>query len=288
MKKIIIISGATTSGKTKAAVDMCRKENGEIISCDSRQVYKYLDVGANKEGVLLENGLREISGIAQYLTDLIEPSEIYNAADFVKDADIVIEKIYEKGKTPIVAGGTGFYIKALLYGLNEMPAADEILRKELKLKTAQEQYDMLLKLDPQSAQKNEKNPQRLLRALEVNLLSGKTMTEHFKPKKQRYDFKHYCISVENKILYERINDRCKEMLSKGMIEETQKVLQMGFEKNCPALSAIGYRHVVRYLDGEISKNEVLEKFSTDTRHYAKRQNTWFRSQPDIEFIEGVL
>ncbi|MDR1195609.1 MAG: tRNA (adenosine(37)-N6)-dimethylallyltransferase MiaA [Endomicrobium sp.] len=286
MKKIIVISGATASGKTSAAVDMCKKENGEIVSCDSRQVYKYLDVGANKEGVLLENGLREISGIVQHITDLIEPSETYSAAEFVRDADAAIEKIAKKGKTPIVAGGTGFYIKALLYGLNEMPAADENLRKELKLKTAQEQYDALLKLDPQSAQKNEKNPQRLLRALEVNILSGKTMSEHFKPTSPRYDFKHYCISVENKILYERINKRCENMFLKGMIEETQKVLQMGFEKNCPALSAIGYRHIVRYLDGEISKNEALEKFSRDTRHYAKRQNTWFRRQPDTEFIKG--
>ncbi|MDR2426632.1 MAG: tRNA (adenosine(37)-N6)-dimethylallyltransferase MiaA [Endomicrobium sp.] len=286
MKKIIVISGATASGKTKKAVEICKKENGEIISCDSRQIYKYLDVGTNKEGVMQDNGLRRVSGIVQYLTDLIEPDKIYNAADFVKDADFAINQIIEKKKIPVIAGGTGLYIKALLYGLDEMPKADDNLRKELKLKTVDELYDQLSKLDPEAAVKNRKNPQRLLRALEVNILSGKTMSEHFKPKKPRYDFIHYNIYVENEILYERINNRCKKMIDRGMTEETQKVLDMGFDKNCPALNSIGYRHITRCLNDEISKEKALEEFSKDTRHYAKRQNTWFRSQSDMEFIKG--
>lgn len=300
--QIIVISGPTASGKTKKAVEICKKENGEIISCDSRQVYKYLDIGTNKEGVLLQSeewrvkseksisaatalsSVRIVNNIPQFLTDIIEPDKSYSAADFVKDAGAAINKIIGKGKVPVITGGTGLYIKALLYGLDEMPPADENLRKELNLKTQQQQYEQLLKLDPESAEKNKLNPQRLLRALEVNILSGKTMAEHFSPKQPKYDFTHYSISVENKVLYKRINERCKEMINGGMIEETQKALGMGFEKSCPGLSGIGYRQIVQYLNNEISKEIMLEEFSKDTRHYAKRQNTWFRAQPDVQFI----
>ena len=281
MKKIIVLSGATASGKTKKAAEICKDNNGEIISCDSRQVYKYLDVGTNKEGILNEDGIRETEGIAQHLTDMINPDEIYSAADFTKDADLKIEEIISKGKIPVITGGTGLYIKALLYGLDEMPEADESLRKELGKKAVAELYEQLLPLDPEAAEKNKKNPQRLLRALEVNILSGKTMAEHFKPKTPRYDFKHYSIITDNETLYKRINERCVRMIENGMIEETQKVLKMGFSQDCPGLSGIGYKHIVKYLNNEISRNDMISEFSKDTRHYAKRQNTWFRNQPDI-------
>ena len=275
MKKIIVISGATASGKTKYAVNFCKENNGEIISADSRQVYKYLDIGTNKEKL----------DITQHLIDIIEPDQTYNAADFVRDADLKIEEIIKNGKLPVVVGGTGLYIKALLYGLDAMPPADESLRKEFKKHSQDELYNKLLKLDPESAEKNKQNPQRLLRALEVNILSGKTMQEHFTPKSARYDFIHYTISVDNKTLYKRINDRCGQMLKNGMIDETQKVLNMGFSKDSPALTGIGYRDIIKYLNGEISKDDLLENFAKDTRHYAKRQNTWFKAQPDIEILK---
>lgn len=280
MKNIIVVSGPTASGKTKKAVEICKKHNGEIISCDSRQVYKYLNVGTNKEGVL-KKGVRIVDGINQYLTDIIEPNETYSAADFARDADSKIKELSEKGKLPVVAGGTGLYIKALLYGLDEMPKSDGNLRKELKAKSQEELYKRLLTLDPESAEKNKKNPQRLLRALEINILSGKTVGEHIKPKKARYNFKHYTIGMPNEILYKRINDRCADMLKNGMIAETEKVLDMGYAKDCPALSGIGYRNIIKFLDEKISKKELLEEFAKDTRHYAKRQNTWFKAQPDI-------
>lgn len=284
MQKIIVISGPTASGKTNLAVQYCKKYNGEIISADSRQIYKYLDIGTNKEGALLQNGTREIDGIIQYLTDIISPDKSYSAADFIVDADKKIKQIAEKGKIPFVVGGTGLYIKALLYGLDDMPKADENLRKKLLEKSNEELYKQLLELDPEAAKKNEKNPQRLLRALEVNILSGKKVSDHFKPKAKRYDFKHYSISVDNETLYNRINARCEEMLENGMIEETQKILGFGYAKNCPGLSGIGYRQIIDFLDNKIASKDLLEEFSKDTRHYAKRQNTWFRGQPDIEFI----
>jgi tRNA dimethylallyltransferase len=320
MKKIIVISGATASGKTAKAVEFCRLHNGEIISADSRQIYKYLDIGTNKEGVLIHSSnekaaprqysrsdemgrlietdgndgralrkinraFRLIGGVPQYLTDLIEPSQTYSAADFAEDADAKIAEISSRGKLPVIVGGTGLYVKALLYGLDKMPAADEKLRKELSKKTQSELYNLLLKLDKGSAEKNQKNPQRLLRALEVNILSGKTMGEHFTQKNARYDFIHYTLCVENKILYAKINERCKKMLESGMIEETQKVLNMGFDENCPALSGIGYRDVIKFLNGKISKETLCENFSKDTRRYAKRQNTWFKAQKEARKTE---
>ncbi|MDR0820711.1 MAG: tRNA (adenosine(37)-N6)-dimethylallyltransferase MiaA [Endomicrobium sp.] len=281
---IIVISGPTASGKTKKAAEFCKEKNGEIISCDSRQIYKYLDIGTNKEGSFLQNGLRRIDGVLQHLTDILNPDQNYSAAKFVKDADLKISEILKKGKVPVVTGGTGLYIKALLYGLDDMPKADKMLRKELKAKSQDELYNILLKSDPEAAEKNKKNPQRLLRALEVNILSGRTIQEHFKPKSPRYNFKHYSISADNKILYKKINERCKYMIENGMIEETQKVLNMGFDKNCSALSGIGYRHIIQYLEKKISKEELILEFSKDTRHYAKRQNTWFKAQSDVDFI----
>ena len=281
---IIVISGPTASGKTKKAIEICKEINGEIISCDSRQVYKYLDVGTNKEGIFIQDGIRKIGRICQFLTDIINPNENYNAMEFVKDADLKISEIVKNGKVPVIVGGTGLYIKALLYGLDEMPKADESVRKELKSKTQGELYESLLKLDPAAAEKNKRNPQRVLRALEINMLSGKTTGALIKPKAPRYNFKHYSLIVENDILYDRVNSRCKLMIEKGMIEETVKILDMGYDKNCPALSGIGYKHVIQYLDKKISKEELITAFAKDTRHYAKRQKTWFKAQPDVEFV----
>jgi tRNA dimethylallyltransferase len=281
---IIIISGPTSSGKTRKAVELCKKKKCEIISCDSRQVYKYLDIGTNKKGVFLRDGVRDIDGVLQYLTDIINPNQSYSAISFVKDADLKILKILKNGKIPLIVGGSGLYIKALLYGLDEMPKANEGLRKNLRAKSRYELYNKLLELDPEVAEKNKNNPQRLIRALEVNILSGKTMQELFRPKFPRYRFKHYSIFVENSILYDKINEKCNYMIENGMIEETMKVLGMGFDKNCPVFSSIGYRHVIDYIDNKISKSKLIAEFSKDTRHYAKRQNTWFRSQPDVKFI----
>jgi tRNA dimethylallyltransferase len=284
---IIIISGPTASGKTKKAVEICKEINGEIISCDSRQIYKYLDVGTNKRGIFIQDSIREINGIRQYLTDIINPDETYNATEFVKNADLKISEIYKNKKVPVIVGGTGLYIKALLYGLDDMPKSDESLRNDLRNKSQEELYKHLLKLDPESAERNRKNPQRLIRALEINILSGKTLRQHIKLKIQRYEFKHYSIFVENEILYDRINKRCEYMIEHGMIEETIKVLNMGYDKNCSALSGIGYKHIIQYLDKKISKEELIREFSKDTRHYAKRQKTWFKAQADIGFIHGT-
>ncbi|MDR0401947.1 MAG: tRNA (adenosine(37)-N6)-dimethylallyltransferase MiaA [Endomicrobium sp.] len=285
--EIIIISGPTASGKTKKAVEICKKNNGEIISCDSRQIYKYLNIGLNKSGILLKNGLREIDGVLQHLTDIINPDQCYSVANFINDADSKIIDIIKKNKVPVITGGTGLYIKSLIYGIDKLPKTNEILRNKLKSKSYVELYDKLLKLDPESAEKNKKNPYRLLRALEINILSGKTLSMNFRPKSPRYKFRHYSIFIERKKLYDKINERCNNMIKNGMIEETREILNMGFKENCYALSnAIGYKYILQFLKRKISLNDLIIKFSRDTRNYAKRQITWFNAQPGVKFING--
>ena len=291
MKKnqTIIISGPTAIGKTSVAVELCKKINGSIISADSRQVYKYLDIGINKDGIL-KNGVRYIENIEQYITDIIEPDKKFDVKSFEISAEEYEKQLLGKNKIPVVVGGTGLYIKAFLYGLDDLPYADEDLRKEIEKIIEQKGLDFiykeLLKVDEENAKKNKGNRQRLIRAYEVYKLTGKTMSQlsNIKPKKEK-KFKHFVLLGDRDKIYSKINDRCKKMLSCGMVEETQKVLKMGYSKNCYGLMGIGYRQIVNYLDNKITKEQMIESFSQDTRQYAKRQITWFKNQPDIMVID---
>lgn len=291
MKKnqTIIISGPTAIGKTSVAVELCKKINGSIISADSRQVYKYLDIGTNKDGIL-KNNIRYIENIEQYLTDIIEPDQKFDVKSFEVSAEQYEKQILNGNKVPVVVGGTGLYIKAFLYGLDDLPYADENLRKEIENIIEQKGLDYiykeLLKVDEQNAIKNKGNRQRLIRAYEVYKLTGKTMSQllNLKPKKEK-KFKHFVLLEDRQNIYSKINERCKKMLSCGMIEETKKVLQMGYPKTCYGLTGIGYRQVVEYLDNKMTKEQMIESFSQDTRQYAKRQITWFKNQPDITIID---
>ncbi|MDD3064745.1 MAG: tRNA (adenosine(37)-N6)-dimethylallyltransferase MiaA [Endomicrobiaceae bacterium] len=290
-KQTIIISGPTASGKTAVAVELCKKINGEIISADSRQIYKYLDRGTNKEGVLSDNGIRYISSVPQHLTDIIEPNCKYSTKKFETDSEQIEKELLLKGKVPVVTGGTGLYIKSFLYGLDELPDADEKIRaeiqKEIEEKGLESVYQKLLKADPVSAEKNKGNTQRIIRAFEIYKLTGKTMTEFLNKKtKKNRDFRHFVIFKDREILYKDINNRCKLMVNSGMIEETEKVLKMGFKKDSPALTGVGYKNIISYLENKITKKELIDIFSAETRQYAKRQITWFKSQPDIIVLDG--
>ena len=284
----IIISGPTSVGKTSYAVNLCKKINGEIISADSRQVYKYLDVGTNKDGIL-NNGIRKICGINQYLTDIINPDEKYSVKMFEQAATEYENKIIKQGKIPVIVGGTGLYIKAFLYGLDELPDSDEKIRAQIQqqiyLKGLDYVYKQLEKVDKEAAIKNKGNTQRIIRALEVYKITSKTMTELLNKKKPKNkNFKHIVLLKNRQFLYDTINKRCEKMLNSGMIEETEKVLKMGYPKNCYGLTGVGYKHIVQYLDGKITKQKLLEQFSKDTRNYAKRQITWFKNQPDTTIV----
>jgi len=290
-KQTIIISGPTASGKTAVAVELCKKINGEIISADSRQIYKYLDIGTNKDGILSENGIRYVSSVPQHLTDIIEPDKRYSTKKFETDSEQIEKDLKLKGKIPVIAGGTGLYIKSFLYGLDELPDADETIRseiqKEIDEKGLESVYQKLLKADPVSAEKNKGNTQRIIRAFEIYKLTGKTMTEFLNKKtKKNRDFKHFVIFKDRETLYKDINDRCKLMVNSGMIEETEKVLKMGFKKDSPALTGVGYKNIISYLENKITKKELIDIFSAETRQYAKRQITWFKSQPDTIVLDG--
>ena len=284
----IIISGPTAVGKTSYAVKLCKEINGEIISADSRQVYKYLDIGTNKDGIL-KNGVRQIDGINQYLTDIINPDEKYSVKMFEQAATEFENKIIKKGKIPVIVGGTGLYIKAFLYGLDELPDSNEKIREEINkdidTKGLNYVYKQLELVDKESALRNKGNTQRIIRALEVYRITSKTMTELLnkrEPKNKK--FKHIVLLKDRQTLYDVINKRCENMINSGMIEETQKVLKMGYSKNCYGLTGVGYKHIVQFLDGKITKQNLIEQFSKDTRNYAKRQITWFKNQPDIKIV----
>ena len=284
----IIISGPTAIGKTSVAVELCKRINGSIISADSRQVYKYLDIGTNKDGIL-KNNIRYIENIEQYLTDIIEPNQKFDVKSFENLAEEYEKTLLKQNKIPVVVGGTGLYIKAFLYGLDDLPYADENLRKEIETiiekKGTDFIYNELLKVDNINANKNKGNRQRLVRAYEVYKLTGKTMSQLLKKKKKKEKkFKHFVLLEDRQKIYNKINERCKKMLSCGMIEETEKVLQMGYDKKSYGLTGIGYRQIVEYLDNKITKDQMIESFSQETRQYAKRQITWFKNQPDINII----
>jgi tRNA dimethylallyltransferase len=286
----IIISGPTAVGKTAVAVELCKKVNGSIISADSRQVYKYLDIGTNKEGIIKGN-IRQIEGVKQYLTDIITPDKKYTAKNFEIDAQKCENIILKENKVPIIVGGTGLYIKSFLYGLDDLPDANENIRKEIENivleKGLDYVYDLLLKADPVSAIKNKGNTQRIIRAYEIYKITGKSMTQLLKESKKQEKkkiFKHFVLLKDRENLYKKINERCKKMIDSGMLEETKKVLDMGYKQNCYGLTGVGYKHIVKFFNKEISKQELIEKFSQDTRQYAKRQITWFKKQPDTQII----
>ncbi|MDD5021981.1 MAG: tRNA (adenosine(37)-N6)-dimethylallyltransferase MiaA [Endomicrobiaceae bacterium] len=290
-KQTIIISGPTAVGKTDVAIEICKKIDGEIISADSRQVYKYLDIGTNKEGLLSKDGIRYIADIPQYLTDIIEPDQKYSTKKFEQDSEKTEKQILQKGKVPVMVGGTGLYIKSFLYGLDDLPEGDETIRQQIQNDIDSNGlnfvYEQLLAVDTESANKNKGNTQRIIRALEVYKLTGKTITELLNKKQiKNKNFKHFVILKDRNVLYKDINSRCEKMINSGMIEEAQKVLKMGFKEDSPALTGVGYKHIIQYLNNKISKHELIDKFSTDTRQYAKRQITWFKSQPYVIFIDA--
>lgn len=289
--QMIIISGPTAVGKTAVAVELCKKLNGSIISADSRQVYKYLDIGTNKEGTL-KGDIRQIEGINQYLTDLILPNQKYTAKNFEIDAKKYEDIILNENKTPIIVGGTGLYIKAFLYGLDDLPDANDKIREEIENMISEKGldyvYNLLLKIDPVSAKKNKGNTQRIIRAYEIYKITGKPMTDllqNSKRAEKKKNFKHFVLLKDRKNLYKKINERCEKMINSGMLEETKKVLDMGYRQDCYGLTGVGYKHIIKYFNKEISKEELIENFSQDTRQYAKRQITWFTKQPDINIIK---
>ena len=278
-RKIIVILGPTASGKSALAVKMAKKINGEIISADSRQVYKGLDIGSGKITK------KEMSGIPHYCMDIISPKKIFTVVDFKKCAEKAIEKIFAKNKIPIIVGGTGLYIQAIVDNI-VLPEVKPNwkLRKELEKKTTEEMFGMLKKLDPERARNiDAKNPRRLIRAIEIAKKLGKT-PKLMSMSRRDLDIRQIGIKLPDEILKKNIEKRIKKMLKNGLVAETKKlkssvlpwkrIYELGFEYKYPAL----------FLQNKISKDEMLAKMLIENRQYSKRQMTWFKRDKRIKWI----
>ena len=288
MCKVIVICGPTASGKTKLSVELAKQINGEIISCDSMQIYKEMDIGTAK--VTKE----EMQEIKHYLIDIISPEERYSVADYKIAAKEAIKEILKKGKVPIIVGGTGLYIDSLIYEI-EYPQIefDEKYRQELEKRVQQEGLEKIYKeakqIDPQAIEKISINDEkRILRILEIYHATGKTKTEQeieSRKKEPEYEYLVYGLNWNREILYERINKRVDQMLEQGLIEEVKEILKK--HKQFPtAMQGLGYKEVVEYLEGKVTKEEMCDKIKKETRHYAKRQMTWFRKNKQTIWLEG--
>lgn len=276
--KVIAIAGPTASGKTKMAIDLAKQINGEVVSADSRYVYKGFDIASAKPTK------EEQEGIPHHLIDIVEPEVDYSVADFYDDAKNAIYEILERGKTPIVAGGTGLYFRVLLetYDLPRVEANPE-LRAELETKEKDELLSELKQLDCISYEKlKDANKRRIVRALEVTKILGKPFSEASTEKDPEFDVEWKMPIIESRdILYERINKRVDSMVEQGVIEETKALLaKHGRIKNF--VCTIGYQEILTYLDGEATLEEALDKLKQHSRNYAKRQLTWFRKNPELE------
>ncbi|RKZ35214.1 tRNA (adenosine(37)-N6)-dimethylallyltransferase MiaA [bacterium] len=278
----LIICGPTASGKTEIAELVAKKLDTAIISADSRQIYKHLNIGTAKP---LD------STIQHHMIDIIEPDERFNAMQFVQLAINWMDKIAQSGKIPIIVGGTGLYIRALTQGIFPGEFKDDNVRKELKLKKKQGEnlYTMLKDVDPIAAGKiNPKNYVRIERALEVYIVSGKPISywwEYQTKPPSDWNFKKFAIQMDKKTLYKRIEDRTEKMLQQGWIEEVRDLLGKGISPDCPGLTSIGYGQIVRYIRGEIDYEQMFNDIVRDTKRYAKRQITWFRKEPDVHWVE---
>ena len=287
MKPMIILTGPTAAGKTELSIKLAEAVGGEIISADSMQVYKKMNIGTAK--IMPE----EMDGIPHYLVDELEPDEEFHVVRFKQMAKRAAEKIYEKGKIPIVVGGTGFYIQALLYDIDfSEEDADRGYRDRLK-KLAEEKgngylHRMLAEVDPESAQAvHENNIKRVIRALEFYEKTGTKISMHNeqeRTKESRYNFVYFVLTHERKILYDRINQRVDRMIEAGLIDEVRQLACEGYTKDMVSMQGIGYKEVFDYLEGKQDLAETAERIKKDTRHFAKRQLTWFRREKEVTMI----
>ena len=287
--KVVVIVGPTASGKTALSIELAKKINGEIISSDSMQIYKDMDVGTAK--VTKE----EMQGINHYLIDCISPEQRYTVSDFKKDSQQAIQEILEKGKIPIVVGGTGLYVNSLIYGIEYQDMKfDEEYRNKLMNdaedpEKLNEIWEEANRIDPVAMEKISKNDKkRIIRVLEIYKATGLTKTEQevlSRMKELKYDFKIFGITLEREKLYEKINHRVDIMLTNGLVEEVRKLISK-YNKFPTAMQGLGYKEVVEYFKGDLSYEEMVEKIKQESRRYAKRQLTWFRKNKETIWLDG--
>ncbi len=296
MNKLIIILGPTASGKTDLAIKLAKKYNGEVVSADSRQIYKGMDIGTAKPSPQAKPRRMTgpgciVDGVAHWLIDIKKPNQLYTVAEYKKDAVKIIRRILKQNKLPILCGGTGLYIKAVAENL-DIPKveADPALRKKIEEEIQKNGLDFvfkkLIKLDPEAAYiVDPKNPRRVIRALEVVLLTKKPFSQQRKMGNPLFDVLEIGISVPNETLRQRINQRVDEMIKNGLIAEVKNLIEKYGQKQ-QAFDAIGYREIIDYLNNRITLNQAAELMKINTWHYAKRQMTWFKKDKRIHWIKN--
>ena len=284
-KPLIILAGPTAVGKTSLSIRLAKEIGGEIISADSMQVYRHMDIGSAK--ITKE----EMDGVPHYLVDVLEPEEEFNVVRFQQMAKEAAEKIWEKGKIPLVVGGTGFYIQALLYDIDFTENdGDESYRRQLEQKASDEEgaselYEMLKTVDSKAAQEiHPRNIKRIIRALEFYHQTGKKISEHNETQRQKespYNYAYFVLTDERSRLYERIDQRVDLMMEQGLLDEVRYLKERGVRKDSTAMQGLGYKELYAYLEGEYPLDEAVRIIKRDTRHFAKRQLTWFKRERDV-------
>ncbi len=286
-KKLIILTGPTAVGKTDLSLKLAKRIDAEIISADSMQVYKYMDIGTAK----IPND--SMQGIPHHLIDLIDPAEEWNVYRFAQMAKEALQEIYEKERIPLVVGGTGFYIQALLYDIDfKDNEGDKNYRHELEAVALREGnhvlHEKLKEIDPESYQTiHENNVKRVIRALEYYHEHSQPISTHNQAERQKespFDFRYFVLTDEREKLYSQIDLRVDQMMNAGLLEEVKKLKEMGYTKELVSMQGLGYKELFDYLDGVYDLNEAIRIIKRDTRHFAKRQMTWFRREREVIFL----
>lgn len=287
--KVIVICGPTASGKTDLSIELAKNIDGEIVSADSMQIYKDMNIGSAKPTK------EEMKGIKHYLLDFIPPNKRYSVADYKKDALEAIQNILKKGKNPIIVGGTGLYIDSLIYNI-EYPELkiDETYREKLENIVKKEGLEVLYKqacsIDSLAMERISPNDKkRILRVLEIYHLTGKTKTQQEIESRKKdipYDYFVFALNMDREILYNRINKRVDKMIEQGLINEV-KTIKEKYKSFPTAMQGLGYKEIVEYLDGKLTKQESIEKIKLETRRYAKRQLTWFRKNKQTVWLNAL-
>ena len=287
-EKVIVICGPTASGKTALSIELAKKINGEIVSCDSMQIYKEMNIGTAKPTK------EEMQGIKHYMIDIISPDERYSVADYKKQAKEAIKEILSKGKVPIVVGGTGLYVDSLIYEIDYPEIEfDEKYREELDQEVEERGlealYEKAKEIDEEAIKKISPNDKkRILRILEIYHATGKNKTEQEKESRKtpvEFDYKVFALNMDREKLYDRINKRVDIMIENGLIEEVENIYKK-YNKFPTAMQGLGYKEVVQYLEKRLTKEEMIEKIKQETRKFAKRQLTWFRKNKETIWLNA--
>jgi tRNA dimethylallyltransferase len=287
MNKIIVIVGPTAVGKTYISVELAKKLNTEIISADSMQIYKGMNIGTAK---ITDE---EKQGIIHHMIDIINPDEEYSVSEFKYDAEKIIDRLLSENRIPIIVGGSGLYVNSLIYDLDFGNTKSNKKLREYYTYYYKEHgedalYDKLLKIDPVAAEKIHKNNiKRIIRALEVYDITGVKFSElntDIRKKSNKYDCILIGLSMERKVLYERINQRVDEMLSNGLVDEVSSLIKKGYGKNLVSMRGIGYKEIIEYLEGNTDYEEAVNTLKQNTRRFAKRQYTWFLKDENVKWF----